>query len=87
MLTRSIALVGDCDPEVTAHRAIPLVVELASRETEPTGTQFQPERSALAGRNHPLVTAFVAAVRSCNTDHPVPRRKDARLDQEAQQIL
>jgi len=24
-------------------------------------TLFQPERSALAGRSHPLVTAFVAA--------------------------
>jgi hypothetical protein len=34
-----------------------------------------------------LVAAFVAAVRSCNTDHPVPRRKDPRVDQEAQQIL
>jgi CTP synthase (UTP-ammonia lyase) len=159
MPTRSIALIGDYDPEVTAHRAIPLAVELASRETEPTGvtwlstealvstpddalfryagfwcvpgspyknmegalrairfareqerpflgtcagfqhaliefarsvlglldadhqesnpkhpfffgTQFQPERAALVGRNHPLVAAFVTAVRSCNTDHP-----------------
>jgi CTP synthase (UTP-ammonia lyase) len=46
------------------------------------GTQFQPERAALVGRNHPLVAAFVAAVRTCNTDYPVPRRKDAKLELE-----
>jgi hypothetical protein len=40
MPTRPIALIGDYDPEVTAHRAIPLAVELASRETEPTGVTW-----------------------------------------------
>jgi CTP synthase (UTP-ammonia lyase) len=51
------------------------------------GTQFQPERAALVGRNHPLVAAFVTAVRSCNTDHPARRPKGARLDREPQQIV
>jgi CTP synthase (UTP-ammonia lyase) len=51
------------------------------------GTQFQPERAALVGRNHPLIAAFVSAVRSYNTDHPGPGSKNARLDQEVQQIL
>jgi hypothetical protein len=40
MPTPSIALVGDYDPDVIAHRAIPLAVELASRETEPTGVTW-----------------------------------------------
>ena len=32
------------------------------------GTQFQPERAALAGRNHALVAAFVAAVGTSYAD-------------------
>jgi hypothetical protein len=40
MPTRPIALIRDYDPEVTAHRAIPLAVELASRETEPIGVTW-----------------------------------------------
>jgi CTP synthase (UTP-ammonia lyase) len=51
------------------------------------GTQFQPERASLLGRNHPLIAAFVAAVRSWNTDHSAPRGKDARLNQEVPQIV
>jgi hypothetical protein len=34
MQTHSIALIGDCDPPVTAHRAIPLAIELASRKMD-----------------------------------------------------
>ena len=45
------------------------------------GTQFQPERAALVGRNHPLIAAFVTAVRMFNADHPAARRKDAKPEQ------
>jgi CTP synthase (UTP-ammonia lyase) len=38
------------------------------------GTQFQPERAALAGRNHPLVAAFVAAVAANTTNLFTPKR-------------
>jgi hypothetical protein len=40
MPTPSIALVGDYNPDVTAHRAIPLAIELASRESEPPGVTW-----------------------------------------------
>jgi len=36
----SIALVGDYDPDVTTHRAIPLAIELASWKTEPPGVTW-----------------------------------------------
>jgi hypothetical protein len=41
MPTRSIALIGDRDPDVIAYRAISLA------------TQFQLERASLNGRDHP----------------------------------
>jgi CTP synthase (UTP-ammonia lyase) len=41
------------------------------------GTQFQPERAALAGRNHPLVAAFVAAAGACETDLAGPGNGEA----------
>src|SRR5882762_5958087 len=40
MPTPSIALVGDYNPDVTAHRAIPLAIELASRESELPGVTW-----------------------------------------------
>ena len=40
MPTPSIALVGDYNPDVAAHRAIPLAIELASRESEPPGVTW-----------------------------------------------
>ena len=70
MPTRSIALIGDCDPDVIAYRAIPLA------------TQFQPERASLNGRNHPLVAAFVAAVQTNSADHFAPRLKNAKRESE-----
>jgi hypothetical protein len=70
MPTRSIALIGDYDPDVTAHRAIPLA------------TQFQRERAALNGRNHPLLAAFVPAVRTNSADHFAPRLKNAKRERE-----
>jgi CTP synthase (UTP-ammonia lyase) len=47
------------------------------------GTQFQPERAALKGRNHPLVAAFVTAVRTSSTDLLAPGLKDAKREKEA----
>jgi CTP synthase (UTP-ammonia lyase) len=46
------------------------------------GTQFQPERAALNGRNHPLVAAFVATIGTQNGDHFAPRRKDEHKEKE-----
>jgi CTP synthase (UTP-ammonia lyase) len=40
------------------------------------GTQFQPERAVLDGRNHPLVAAFVAAVGTENTDDFATKYQD-----------
>jgi CTP synthase (UTP-ammonia lyase) len=46
------------------------------------GTQFQPERAALRGCNHPLVAAFVAAIGRENGNEFAPRRKDANKEKE-----
>jgi CTP synthase (UTP-ammonia lyase) len=40
MPTPSIAIVGDYDPDIIAHRALPLAIELASRETEALGVTW-----------------------------------------------
>ena len=58
MLTQSIALTGDYDLDVAAHRTIPLAIELAARETKqpllvswlPTKTRKKGERAANRSR-------------------------------------
>lgn len=59
---------GDSDMRVCARDSTGDVraVELASHPFF-VATLFQPERSALRDVEHPLVTAFVAAVRNCRT--------------------
>jgi CTP synthase (UTP-ammonia lyase) len=56
------------------------------------GTQFQPERAALNGRNHPLVAAFVAAVRTGTTEYfgsglpEIKTEKELRTDSVTEEM-
>jgi hypothetical protein len=50
-MSARIGLIGDHDPAASAHRAL-------------LATLYRPERAALAGRDHPLVRAFVEAARA-----------------------
>ncbi len=65
-----VGLIGDYDPAVIAHQAIPQALALAgdARIVELAGhpfflaTLFQPERSAFSGRVHPLILGYVQAL-------------------------
>lgn len=70
-----VALLGDYDRTVTAHRAIPQAIDLSARalsttiesiwirisEVVPEMLSDQPERSALKHTVHPLIATFLAA--------------------------
>jgi CTP synthase (UTP-ammonia lyase) len=55
MQTHLVALIGDCDPDVTAHRAIPLAIGLASRKMiKPVLVNWLPTESLVSAPNGAL---------------------------------
>ena len=58
MPTPSIALVGDYNPDVAAHRAIPLAIELASWKTEPPGVTWLSTEALVSTPDDALFSEF-----------------------------
>ncbi len=62
-MPQGVGLIGDYNPPVIAHVAIPQASALAGQAAGcAVAPLFQPERSAFSGTAHPLITAYVRAV-------------------------